>query len=76
LTSSSSPFQGFGSFARPKRNETKKKDAGTEPQASSAKPNDNFNLFWQNALGFTPPKKAEVRAISGLPPHDPAQNYC
>jgi hypothetical protein len=46
-------------FVRPKRNEPKKKGAG----------NDNFSLFWQNALGFTLPKKAEVRAISGLPPH-------
>jgi hypothetical protein len=42
-------------FARPK-NEPKK-GAG----------NDNFSLFWQNALGFTHPKKAEVHAISGLP---------
>jgi hypothetical protein len=42
-------------FARPK-NEPKK-GAG----------NDNFNLFWQNSLGFTRPKKAEVHAISGLP---------
>jgi len=37
--------------------------------ASSAKPNDNFSLFWQNALSITLPKKAEVRTISGLPPH-------
>jgi hypothetical protein len=44
-------------FVRPKRNEPKKKGAG----------NDNFSLFWQNALGFTLPKKAEVHAISGLP---------
>jgi hypothetical protein len=36
---------------------TKEKEAG----------NDNFSLFWQNALGFTLPKKAEVHAISGLP---------
>jgi hypothetical protein len=53
-------------FVRPKRNEPKKKGAG----------NDNFNLFWQNALSNTHPKKVEVRAISGLPPHDPARNYC
>jgi hypothetical protein len=46
-------------FVRPKRNEPKKKGAG----------NDNFSLFWQNALGVTLPKKAEVRAISGLPAH-------
>jgi len=45
-------------FVRPKRNEPKKKGAG----------NDNFSLFWQNAFGATLPKKAEVRAISGLPP--------
>jgi hypothetical protein len=44
-------------FACPKRNEPKKKDTG----------NDNFSLFWQNAIGFTRPKKAEVRTISGLP---------
>jgi hypothetical protein len=44
-------------FVRPKRNETKKKGAG----------NENFNLFWQNALSVTRPKKVEVRAISGLP---------
>jgi hypothetical protein len=44
-------------FVRPKRNEPKKKGAG----------NDNFSLFWQNALGFTHPKKAEVHTISGLP---------
>jgi hypothetical protein len=44
-------------FVRPKRNEPKKKGAG----------NDNFNLFWQNALSITLPKKVEVRAISGLP---------
>jgi hypothetical protein len=50
-------------FVRPKRNEPKKKGAG----------NDNFSLFWQNALGFTLPKKAEVRAISGLPPHLPLE---
>jgi hypothetical protein len=36
---------------------TKEKESG----------NDNFSLFWQNALGLTLPKKAEVRAISGLP---------
>jgi hypothetical protein len=53
-------------FVRPKRNEPKKKGAV----------NDNFSLFWQNASGVTLPKKAEVRAISGLPPHDPARNYC
>ncbi len=28
---------------------------------------DNFSLFWQNTLGFTLPKKSEVRAFSGLP---------
>jgi len=50
-------------FVRPKRNEPKKKGAG----------NDNFSLFWQNALGFTLPKKAEVRAISGLPPRLPLE---
>jgi hypothetical protein len=50
-------------FVRPKRNEPKKKGAG----------NDNFSLFWQNALGFTLPKKTEVRAISGLPPHLPLE---
>jgi len=44
-------------FVRPKRNEPKKKGAG----------NDNFNLFWQNALSITLPKKVEVRAISVLP---------
>jgi hypothetical protein len=49
-------------FVRPKRNEPKKKGAG----------NDNFNLFWQNAFSITRPKKVEVHAISGLPPHDPA----
>jgi hypothetical protein len=38
---------------------TKEKESG----------NDNFSLFWQNALGITLPKKAEVRAISGLPSH-------
>jgi hypothetical protein len=43
-------------FARPKRNEAKKKDAG----------NENYSFFWQNAFGFTLPKKAVVRAISGL----------
>jgi hypothetical protein len=43
-------------FVRPKRNEPKKKGAG----------NDNFNLFWQNALSITRPKKVEVRAISGF----------
>jgi hypothetical protein len=46
-------------FVRPKRNEPKKKGAG----------NDNFSLFWQNSLSVTLPKKAEVRAISGYPPH-------
>jgi hypothetical protein len=51
-------------FVRPKRNEPKKKGAG----------NDNFSLFWQNALAFTLPKKAEVRAISGLPPHLPLES--
>jgi len=51
-------------FVRPKRNEPKKKGAG----------NDNFSLFWQNALGITLPKKAEVRAISGLPSHVSARN--
>jgi hypothetical protein len=50
-------------FVRPKRNEPKKKGAG----------NENFSLFWQNALGFTLPKKTEVRAISGLPPHLPLE---
>jgi len=50
-------------FVRPKRNETKKKGAG----------NDNFSLFWQNTLGVTLPKKAEVHAISGLPPHLPLE---
>jgi hypothetical protein len=34
--------------------------------ASSAKPNENYSFFWQNAFGFTLPKKAVVRAISGL----------
>ena len=34
-------------FVRPKRNEPKKKGAG----------NDNFSLFWQNALGVTLPKR-------------------
>ncbi|HLN73543.1 MAG TPA: hypothetical protein VK205_09630 [Prolixibacteraceae bacterium] len=47
-------------FAHPKRNEPKKKDAE----------NENFNLFWQNALSITRPKKVEVHAISGLPSHD------
>jgi hypothetical protein len=57
----------LGSFACPKpycsfllllqKKRTKEKEAG----------NDNFSLFWQNALGFTLPKKAEVHAISGLP---------
>jgi len=50
-------------FVRPKRNEPKKKGAG----------NDNFSLFWQNAFGLTLPKKAEVRTISGLPPHLPPE---
>jgi hypothetical protein len=50
-------------FVRPKRNEPKKKGAG----------NDNFNPFWQNTLGITLPKKVEVRAISGLPAHDPLE---
>ncbi len=45
---------------------TKEKESG----------NENFNLFWQNALGFTLPKKVEVRTISGLPPHDPLENAC
>jgi len=53
-------------FVRPKRNEPKKKGAG----------NENFSLFWQNAFGVTLPKKAEVRAISGLPPHVSTRNYC
>ena len=53
-------------FARPKRNEPKKKDSE----------NDNFSLFWQNTLGFTLPKKAEVRAIFGLPSHEATRNYC
>jgi hypothetical protein len=43
---------------------TKEKESG----------NENFNLFWQNALGFTLPKKVEVHTISGLPPHDPHEN--
>jgi hypothetical protein len=60
-------FCPLGSFACPKpycsfllllqKKRTKEKEAG----------NDNFSLFWQNALGFTLPKKAEVHAISGLP---------
>ena len=53
-------------FVRPKRNESKKNGAG----------NDTFSLFWQNDFGITRPKKAEVRAISGLPSHDLARNYC
>ena len=55
----------FGSFlfVRPKRNEPKKEGAG----------NDNFSLFWQNTIGITLPKKAEVRSISGLPPHLPLE---
>jgi hypothetical protein len=51
----------FISFCSSKRNEPKKKGAG----------NDNFNPFWQNTLGITLPKRVEVRAISGLPAHDP-----
>jgi hypothetical protein len=51
-------------FVRPKRNETKKKGAG----------NENFSIFWQNAFGFTRPKNAEVRAISGLPSRRYYQN--
>jgi hypothetical protein len=56
----------FISFCSSKKKEPKKKGAG----------NDNFNLFWQNALSITRPKKVEVRAISGLPPLHPARNYC
>jgi len=60
------PFLCSFLFVRPKRNEPKKKGAG----------NDNFSLFWQNAFGVTLPKKAEVRAISVLPPHVSTRNYC
>jgi len=57
----------FFLFAQKETNQRKK---APEPsrKASSAKPNENFSLFWQNALGFTLPKKTEVRTISGLPP--------
>jgi hypothetical protein len=58
------PFLCSFLFVRPKRNEPKKKGAG----------NDNFSLFWQNAFGVTLPKKAEVRAISVLPPHFSTRN--
>jgi len=62
----------FISFCSSKKKRTKEKgrrNRGTRSVTSSAKPNDNFSLFWQNAFGVTLPKKAEVRAISGLPSH-------
>jgi hypothetical protein len=59
-------FKKFNPASSPKANEPKKKGAG----------NDNFSLFWQNAFGVTLPKKAEVRAISVLPPHVSTRNYC
>jgi hypothetical protein len=51
----------FIAFCSSKKKRTKEKGRG----------NDNFNTFWQNTLGITLPKRVEVRAISGLPAHDP-----
>ena len=56
-------FYMFISFCSSKKKRTKEKGAG----------NDNFSLFCQNAFGVTLPKKAEVRTISGLPPHLPPE---